>query len=271
MDIDNCLSSPKNYVKISFIEHISNRINPIYTDFTQRLYDYLSKNNNLNINQVDEDHVEPAVLFILSYINSNIVKRFLIARKDNKDKAFEMWTKWIEWKIKTRPERITYDDVAIDICTNKAFIEGFDYNGRPLLILQFKKHFPNLTTLERTIKLSLYMFEKAISLTNERKEQEQVGVIADADNIGWSNFDKEALGKNGILTILQNYYPERLGQIYVVNVSMIGRLILKAALQFFDEKTKLKVLVLSKNDELYNYISKEELIEEYGGSKKRSN
>ncbi len=213
--------------------------------------------DNLKQIELTKDNIN----LIRVLLNNEQIKRFKVARQNNFQKAFQMWINWVNWKIEYKPELIKPEDVMTDYNIGKSFIHGCDKEGKPIIVILVAKHLPDNVKLENTLKLAIYWFEEAIKLSNDK----EVCVLVDNKDVGWTNVDYPAVGKNGITAQLQNYYPERLGKILVVNVSLVVRMILKVVFQFLDEKTKSKIVICSKMDDLQKYIDKDNLLKEHGG------
>ena len=71
------------------------------------------------------------------------IRRFLRARDLDLEKASTMFLKYLKWKHSFVPNGVSVSDVPNEVAQDKAFIQGHDKIGRPILIVFGKKHFQN--------------------------------------------------------------------------------------------------------------------------------
>jgi hypothetical protein len=82
---------------------------------------------------------------------------------------------------------------------------------------------------------------------------------------GMRNMDTALLiGKGGLVPILQDYYPERLSCIYVINADWIFKILFKIVSPFLDDRTRHKiVMVNTPNPDLQQHFTQDSLPVEY--------
>lgn len=68
------------------------------------------------------------------------------------------------------------------------------------------------------------------------------------------------------MPILNDYYPETLKSFYVLGANFFYRAMWKIVSIFVSKRTEEKIHLLEEVEELRNFISEDNLIEEYGGS-----
>lgn len=96
--------------------------------------------------------------------------------------------------------------------------------------------------------------------------QEKFAAVIDLRGWGYSNCDIR--GYLAGLNIMQSYYPERLGQVFLIHVPYIFMAAWKMVYPFIDERTRKKIVfVADKNLDatLHDAIDKSQLLKEYGG------
>lgn len=200
------------------------------------------------------------------YTDLDTTTRFLIARKFNEKKAIEMWTNWRKWRIEYKVDNITEVEIENELKMGKAFFHGYDKENRPCLVIKVKRHRPGQISVEETVRYGVYLIEKGIKLAEARGSDKMV-VIYDREGFENKNFDKKlATVMRSLLTILQDYYAERLAKMYVLFPNWFYKLMFGVVKPFMDEKTKKKILLVNKVEELQKDFDRSELLIEHGGT-----
>ena len=108
------------------------------------------------------------------YINDDCIKRMLIARENNEEKALEMWKKWLvkqyyiqDWRQDYKPDKIAEESILRELKTGKAFLHGFDREGRPCIVIKSALHFPDKSEFEEAYRFGIFIIEKASKLADE--------------------------------------------------------------------------------------------------------
>ncbi|XP_071729390.1 sec14 cytosolic factor-like [Rutidosis leptorrhynchoides] len=196
-------------------------------------------------------------------------RRFLRARDLDIDKACIMFLKYLKWRKTFLPNgSISESEITTDIAQNKLFMQGTDRSGRLITIVFGGKHYPNkVGGVEEFKRYVVFTLERI--LLRMPAGQEKFVSIADVQGWGYSNSDIR--GYLAALSILQDYYPERLGKMFVVNVPYLFMAAWKMIYPFIDEKTKKKIIFVEKKhmtSTLQNDIDESQLPEIYGGKLK---
>jgi hypothetical protein len=76
--------------------------------------------------------------------------------------------------------------------------------------------------------------------------QENFAAVIDMRGWGYSNFDIR--GYLVALNILQSYYPERLGRVFLIHVPYIFTAAWKIVYPFIDERTRKKIVFVADRD-----------------------
>jgi hypothetical protein len=237
-------------------------------NLSDQVSQYLKVENNLKIGEKCLKYLEEKSIpeeNYASFISDSVVSRFMKARDNKLEEAFNMWSGWVNWRLEYKPDEITEKDVKNELKTGKAFLHGCDIEGRPCIVVKNAKHIPENSDLEEIVRFFIYNVETACKLADE-KGIKQICVIMDRENTGWANFDRRFLGKMNLATILQDYYAERLHAVYILHVNWIFRSIFAMVKPFVAENTKNKMKILGDVSELKNYFKEEDLLKEHGGS-----
>lgn len=194
-----------------------------------------------------------------------MIRRFLRARELDVEKASAMFLKYMKWRHSFVPNgSISVSDVPNELAQDKVFLQGRDKIGRPILIVFGGKHFQN-KDLDEFKRFVVYVLDKVCSSMSQGQEK-FVG-IAELKGYGYSNSDVR--GYLSALSILQDYYPERLGKLLIVNAPYIFMKVWQIVYPFIDNQTKKKIVFVEKNKEkstLLEYIDESQLPEMYGGA-----
>lgn len=201
------------------------------------------------------------------YTDINNVTRFLIARDFKVPKALEMWKKWYDWRITYRADAIDESEIATDLKSGKAYWFGHNKAKHPCLVVKTRRHFPGQSTIDQTIRFGVYTIEQGIQKMKDLGTS-KICVIWDREGFDQKkNFDKSIITiMKQLLGILQDFYAERLDVVYILKPNWFFKMIFGMVKPFLSEKTKGKLKLINKNEELLNYFEPEYLLKEYGGT-----
>ncbi|XP_019152511.1 PREDICTED: random slug protein 5-like [Ipomoea nil] len=202
----------------------------------------------------------------LQYCTDACLKRYLVARSWNVDKAKKMLEETLKWRSTFKPEEIRWHEVAMEGETGKLFRAGFhDRHGRTVLIL--RPGMQNTTSIENQMKHLVYLIENAI--INLPEGQEQMAWLIDFT--GWSITNNVPIkSARDTVNILQNHYPERLAVAFLYSPPRIFEAFWKIVKYFLDPITFQKVkFVYPKNKDsvelMKSYFDMDNLPTEFGG------
>ncbi|KAI9176229.1 hypothetical protein LWI28_000118 [Acer negundo] len=175
-------------------------------------------------------------------VDDVMLRRFLHARDLDVEKGSNMFLKYLKWRRSFIPNgSISPSEILNEIAQNKMFLQGFDKKGFAVYVLD---------------KLS----EKIPA------GQEKFVVIADIQGWGYANSDLRA--NIGALSILQDYYPERLGKLLILHAPYIFMTVWKMVYPFIDNNTKKKTVFVEDKklkSTLLEEIDESQIPEIYGG------
>ncbi|KAK9278212.1 hypothetical protein L1049_027773 [Liquidambar formosana] len=198
-------------------------------------------------------------------VDDLMIRRFLRARNLDIEKASALFLKYLKWRRTFVPNgSISVTQVPNELAQDKFFMQGLDKKGRPIIVVFGARHFQNKGGLDEFKRLLVFGFDKVCA--RMAPGQEKFVVIGDLEGWGYSNYDFRAY--LGALSILQDYYPERLGKIFIVHVPYIFMTVWKIVCPFIDDNTKKKIAFVENKrlgSTLLEEIDESQLPEIYGG------
>ncbi|XP_037424633.1 phosphatidylinositol transfer protein 3-like [Triticum dicoccoides] len=197
-----------------------------------------------------------------------VLRRFLCARDYNIGKASTMLLQYLAWKRVTKPHgSISGEEVRDEIVKKRVDMQGFDRLGRPMAYIYGARHFPARRDLDGFKRYVAYVLDKIC--TRLPVGQEKFAAVIDLRGWGYANCDIR--GYVAALDIMQSYYPERLGRVFLIHVPYMFMAAWKMVYPFIDDKTKKKFVFVVDRDldaTLRDAIDDSQLPEEYGGKLK---
>ncbi|VFQ58710.1 unnamed protein product [Cuscuta campestris] len=210
--------------------------------------------------------------------------RFLKARDFSIDKTIHMWEEMLKWRKEYGTDTILED---FDFNERQEVLQyypqgyhGVDREGRPVYIERLGQAHPSklmrITTIERYLKYHVQEFERTIlekfpacSVSAMRRICSTTSIL-DVQGLGMKNFTATAASLLAAVTkIDNNYYPETLHQMFVVNAGTgFKKMLWPAAQKFLDAKTigKIQLLEPKSLGKLLEVIDPSQLPDFLGGS-----
>ncbi|KAJ1386522.1 CRAL/TRIO, N-terminal domain [Sesbania bispinosa] len=173
-------------------------------------------------------------------VDDLMIRRFLRARDLDVEKASAMFLKYLKWKRSFVPNGyISPSEIPDDIAHEKMYVQGVDKKGRPITVAFAAKHYQN-----------------------------KHGVDVFKHIKGWGYANSDLRGYLGALSILQDYYPERLGKLLIVHAPYMFMKVWKMIYPFIDDNTKKKIVFVDNKklkSTLLEDIDESQLPDIYGG------
>jgi hypothetical protein len=119
------------------------------------------------LNHITDFKLEIEEANICLFINDDVLNRFMVARGNDEKNALNMWEQWVKWKLEFKPECITIKEIKNELASGKAFIHGYDKEGRPCIVVKNCKHIPEKTDLEEFMRFFIYTVDKACRIADE--------------------------------------------------------------------------------------------------------
>lgn len=116
------------------------------------------------------------------------------------------------------------------------------------------------------MRYSIYLVEKGVKKSDQLGSK-QICVIYDRGEMTSANRDSGLISLfRQLVSMLQDFYAERLGALYILHVNWFFWAIFKIIRPFLSKKTSEKIHVLGNLDELKEFFDSSNLMQEYGGS-----
>ncbi|KAH9329172.1 hypothetical protein KI387_001280, partial [Taxus chinensis] len=170
-------------------------------------------------------------------IDDATLLRFLHARDYKVEKATQFFLKYLKWRRAFVPlGYIPESQVSNELEKKKIFIQGLDKQGRPIGVILAARHYPFDRDLEEFKRLVVYGFDKICG--SMPRGQEKFIIIADLE--GWGYRNSDIRGSLISIEMLQDFYPERLGKVFMIHVPYLFWALWKMIYPFIDKVTKEK-------------------------------
>jgi len=200
-------------------------------------------------------------------LDDKYIMRFLIARDFDLKKAFKMFETHLAWRDEMMPSQITSEDLPNVFNTGIYRLLGKTKTGVNVVLSQSKYTDPSKYDLEEFVKYVVYTAEKSISLMDEEVSTQHLWVF---DLSGWTVWKdggmKASKMTQALVSIAQDHYPERLMKSLIINAPTLFSAFWNIIYPFIDNATRAKVQ-FGKPKMLVDYINREDLPVEYGGTK----
>ncbi|KAL7747755.1 cytosolic factor, phosphatidylinositol/phosphatidylcholine transfer protein [Sorochytrium milnesiophthora] len=190
--------------------------------------------------------------------DDNTLLRFLRARRFDVPQTRQMMVSQEHWRTEYKVEEIARSFVFSEADQVRRLYPQYyhktDKLGRPIYIEHLSKlnvkELYNVTSMERMQQKLVYEYEKTI---NERfvacslaagTHIEQSCTILDLDGVSLTSFPQVSGFVKQISKIGQDYYPELLGNMFIINSPMMFSTIWSVIKMFLDETTAAKIHIL---------------------------
>jgi hypothetical protein len=207
--------------------------------------------------------------------------RFLRARKLDQAKSLEMFTNFLKWRAESKIDDMqnwTFPEIDQVRLYYPHGLHKTDKNGRPIYIeilgeLRVDELF-KVTTPERLLAYQAKCYERVLSEVfpscsrAAKTHIHQTLTILDLKKLTAKLLSKKTYGFLKMTSFnSQNYYPEILGSLYIVNTGLLFKAAWSVCKAFLDEKTKKKVITLGSDHkkELLKHIDIQNLPSFLGG------
>ncbi|RXH77910.1 hypothetical protein DVH24_039881 [Malus domestica] len=188
------------------------------------------------------------------------IRRFLRARDLDIEQASAMFLKYLKWRRDFVPKgSISASEIPNQIAQNTMFLQGSDKNGYPIAVILGYRHLQD--SLKEFKRFVVYGLDKICAKTGE------VHCHRISQRLKIFKQRPPRYLFNCLTLFFYDYYPERLGKMYIVHAPLIFMRVWKIVYPFIDNKTKKIVFVENKmlKSTLLEEIDESRLPEIYGG------
>ena len=265
---------PISYIGEVKVNSTDPKASGFYDQLNQVQYDALQK--------WKQDLVDQKVLPNIQEYDDLFYLRFLRARKFDLVKTMEMFKKYLKWRIDMKvDELLTSYELENLFEIKKVYPHGYhrtDKIGRPVYIERYNqtdvKALFKITTEDKMVKYYIKQYERQIKFIFPacsavvKKPVEQSCTILDADGIGITSIFGPIKGFIKLASdIGQDYYPEMLGKMTIVNTGFFFRAVWTMVKGFIDPKTQAKIGLFGSNfkNELLQLVDEDKLPEFFHG------
>lgn len=205
--------------------------------------------------------------------------RFLRARKYDVDAAIDQYMKMLEWRRDAKVDGILLvpdpnEHLFQNVCPHRH--HGFDREGHPVYVertglirlCDLTKHMPEDEIVRRHIR---YMESVVRRFINQSQNMgEYLGKQVMIHDLAGMKYTIETAGMRAFRQtthIDQQYYPECLHRMFIINAPLSFRAVWKICRPWLDAKTQTKVEILGTTykDRLLQVIAPDQLPELIGG------
>ncbi|KXZ55394.1 hypothetical protein GPECTOR_3g52 [Gonium pectorale] len=179
------------------------------------------------------------------------LRRWLVARKGDCKAAARDLTAHAAWRAQYVPSgRISEEEVAEDLAQNKAFLPGYDKDGRPLCVVVVSRH--KMLDAEQSKRCIAYSLDCAALMGSKTPGWDgKMSGIFDLRGLKASNCDFATL--RNVFDLLQNHYPERLHKLWLFDSPVIFYGLYKMVCPFIDPVTREKVQFVYDKDAVADF------------------
>lgn len=180
------------------------------------------------------------------------IVKFLIARKFDLPKVFEMIDNHLKWREEFKPDFDEYFPPEMANMYPVGFGDGYDRDGN---LLYFErpgnggacnpKDFVKMFGIPRICRWHTANMEAGTKKLREHPTARRVTSIIDLKDLGDSDRAVVNFGK-AIAKIDQDNYPEHLAKMYIINAPTLFVGLWKMIRLFIDDRTKAKIQIVGK-------------------------
>ncbi|WCJ26716.1 Sec14p-like phosphatidylinositol transfer family protein [Euphorbia peplus] len=238
---------------------------PSNTEVKQNGYEIEQNKVGIMRERLQRQHADADADADAKDVDDLMMRRFLRANELDIEKAETMLLKYLSWKRSLVPNGyISPSEIPTELGQNKLFMQGFDKSNRPIVVVLGAKHIPYKGNLDHFKRFIVFTLDKIFA--RMPPGQEKFLAIADIEGWGYSHCDIRAYV--AAISIMQDYYPERLAKFVIVHVPYIFMTAWKVIYPFIDTKVKNKIVIVENEKlrmTLLEDIEESQLPDIYGG------
>ena len=140
-------------------------------------------------------------------------------------------------------------------------------DGNITLLIRPKFHTPGTFHIDDLVRYGIFCVEKAVQQIESKKLKPQIACIYDRTGMTNQNKDGQVVKLAlRMATALQDFYCERLGDFYVIGANTMFWIGHKLIKPFLAQKTRDKIKLINKLEELEQFYDKDHIYKEHGGT-----
>lgn len=200
-----------------------------------------------------------------SFLSGNTYLRFARARDGNVEKASKMLEEAIAWRKEAKPYALTAQDVKKSMEQVTLVCGGRDKEGFPVMAMVLGMK--NDCGVDERTKQIIYILEET-----QRKGYDRLTWVIDFGAMGKQRDERSKETRKKTMKILQDYYPERMANIFMYRPPWYVSWLLGLAKAFMDPRTAAKVHKAGSTiEDLEKYIDRSQVPKICGGTLEGSN
>ena len=205
--------------------------------------------------------------------------RFLKVNSFHRKGAEKQFRAYMQWRKDKHLDHVL-DTLPNKIDTIRTLVphsyHGYDVDGRPIYIEKTGKISPSALADESILPHDDFMnshiwgIEHLMALAHaaslqRRQRIETFTSIIDMEGLGFAH--RSALHLlNQCMTLDQTYYPDFIGQLFILNTPWVAPMMYNAAAPFVPAEIRSRVHVLKTVQELTQYVAPDQMPVEFGGA-----
>eukprot|EP01125_Pyxidicula_operculata_P000641 TRINITY_DN10636_c0_g1_i1.p1 TRINITY_DN10636_c0_g1~~TRINITY_DN10636_c0_g1_i1.p1 ORF type:complete len:383 (+),score=77.45 TRINITY_DN10636_c0_g1_i1:61-1209(+) len=198
------------------------------------------------------------------------ISRWLTARKNDVDKAVEMWVNHMEWRNKVQadnslekfPSHEMYQKLIKYWPSSLHTMSPYTYDGSYVLYEAYGRIDPKIVDLigmDTFMQFHVFGMEKLSKIYFDMTEKygyyPGTVVITDLGDVGWNTLSKTVMKLlQEILTTNQNNYPDTLRKMYIVNCPRVVLMAWKVIKLWIDPRTLAKFEFVNGNEDSFREL-----------------
>mmetsp|Transcript_29592 Transcript_29592/g.69555 ORF Transcript_29592/g.69555 Transcript_29592/m.69555 type:complete len:276 (+) Transcript_29592:718-1545(+) len=140
--------------------------------------------------------------------------RFLRACRHDVDAAESKLRAAAKWRVDMQVDEMTQESVASELRHNRFIVSPLrTTNGEPIWLVVPRRHTPDPATLDDVERAVVFLVEQTLATLPHPAHR--FTAIVDCSGVSLSQLDSHLVRR--VADLLQSYYPERLGQVLVIN------------------------------------------------------
>jgi len=195
--------------------------------------------------------------------NPDDLNRFLSARDYNLKLATEMYSNYLCWYEKYRPWECDDKMFRDQLSRGKLYILSIEKS--PIIYFMPREHDPDIDHYKQVVRFGCYIYELVIRNIPNSATVEFISFV-NCNGVSLKNVDRKLI--QSVLTIYQDYFPERLHSCYVYGIPPALTSVWNFIEKLLDERTHRKIVLLKKSqyNDVFSKYPKDILPLELGGT-----